>query len=145
MRIWNTATHVGDQGRWVLIPNILCDHNLVVNNLLWPLWHQFGWILDCFNYSFCSCWGLLCPTTWIIYISYLLITLNMGVCSQMVYSGTNPQMPTWHLSLCSLGASNAKHVLLLLLIPIWEMFPNWFENLHDIQIQHILNIYNWNF
>lgn len=35
--------------------NILCDHNLVVNSLLWPLWHQFGWFLDYFNHSTCSC------------------------------------------------------------------------------------------
>ena len=76
--------------------------------------------------------------------NYLLIISNMGVCSQLIYKETDPQMPTWYLSLWRLGASCTKHVFVWL-IPMCKMFPNWYEILQDIQMQHVLNIYYWNF
>ena len=46
----------------------MCDHNMVVIGSLWPLWDRFGWYIDCFNYSSCSCSCMLCPAMWIILI-----------------------------------------------------------------------------
>ena len=48
-----------------LIPHVLCDHTMVVTNSFWPLWHQLRWFLDCFNYSSCSCLGMLCLVMWV--------------------------------------------------------------------------------
>ena len=56
------------------------------------------------------------------------IYLDIGVCSQPVYSGTNPQIKTWHLLPFGLGASYPKL--------LWKLEcvgpPN--ENLHEICI-----------
>lgn len=51
-----------------LTPNVLCDHNMVVINLLRLFWHQFRWFPDCRNYFFCSCLGLLCLVMWMMLI-----------------------------------------------------------------------------
>ena len=52
----------------LLTSNVLCDHHIVVSNLLWPLWHWSGWFFDCFNYSSCSSSSLLCFAMWIFLI-----------------------------------------------------------------------------
>ena len=84
-----------------------------------------------FKYSFWSCSSLLCFAIWMILNeqSWLFwIYLDIGVCSQPVYSGTNPQIKTWHLLPFGLGASYPKL--------LWKLEcvgpPN--ENLHEICI-----------
>ena len=53
----NLPRHCRREGRkrkvsFPLTPNVLCDHDLVANNSLWPLWQKFGWFLDCFQLFF---------------------------------------------------------------------------------------------
>ena len=40
-----------------LTPYVLCDHNMVVNISLLPIWHQFRWFLDCLNYGRFTLWS----------------------------------------------------------------------------------------
>ena len=51
--------------------------------------------------------------------------------------------------LLGLGATYPKHVfflkLFLFLGPYVQMISNWYEDMHDTQTQHILNIYHGNF
>ena len=55
----------GPTGPWFtwLTLNILCDHHLVVNNSLWPLWHRFRWFRPLHLFKFRI--RMLCHATWI--------------------------------------------------------------------------------
>ena len=142
----NSLQH--DSMSWYMVgltPNVLYGHDMVMNSSLWPLWHQFGWFLDWFNYSSCSCSSLLCHATWRVLIqqSCFLINSNMEVCSQPVYTGTSPWTHAWHLS-----PLRFKGSISWTLFFCWSYVPmisNWFEKLDNTQTQHILNIHYWNF
>ena len=100
----------------LLIPNALCDHNLVVNNSLWPLWlvsttlvHVLvGYVSPCGYF-------------WFNTFSYFLNKSNMRVCYQLIYSGTGLWMLGWHLSPQQFWGSMSYTSFLL--IPMCKWFP----------------------
>ena len=76
------------------------------------------------------CYVLLCRWIWFNRVSYFLIDLNMGVCSQLVYNGIGSSTKTWHLS--PMRFKDNIYILNMFLVdPYVQMFPNWFENLHN--------------
>jgi hypothetical protein len=132
-------------------PNLLCDHNLVMNRSLWTLWHEIWWLLDCFNklllFMFRFDMSNHLDILYSIKLGFLG-SIQIWECALNCFIMEPVQERMLDIShLCSLGTTYPKDVFFFTnnLNPYVQMISKWYGNLQDIQTQHIINVFHWRF